>query len=235
MNNGWIKIHRKMLDWEWFLDEKTFHLFLYFLLTVNVEQKKWQRVLVNPGQKITSYQHLSDETGLSVRSIRTSISKLKTTGELTYQTTSKYGLVTILNWKKYQGTTDNTTGERQASDRRATTTKEYKNIRSKETIVANATEGGIMFDSNAYIEGMLESKQRHIHIIGMYYRFTNTQFPAIEAVQFMLKQELKAAKALVGYTDSKILEVMEYLNKQFVQNKLESWNVTTITKYINKI
>jgi len=82
---GWIKIHRKMLEWEWYNDNNTKILFLHLLLTANHKDKKWQGKIIKRGQKITSIQHLADETNLTVQQIRTSLNKLKSTGEITIQ------------------------------------------------------------------------------------------------------------------------------------------------------
>jgi len=129
--NGWIKLHRKLVEWEWYQDHTTFRVFLHLLLTANHEHRQWQGNTVLAGQKITSYQHLAQETGLSVRSIRTALTKLKTTGEVTYTGTSKYSLITIQNWDSYQ-TTDppldkRPTRDRHATDKQTTTNKNDKN------------------------------------------------------------------------------------------------------------
>ena len=39
---GWIKLHRQILDWEWYDDINVKVLFLHLLLTANYEDKKWQ-------------------------------------------------------------------------------------------------------------------------------------------------------------------------------------------------
>ena len=49
-----------------------------------------------------SYDKLAAETRLSVQSVRTAINHLKSTGEVTYQSTSQYGLVTVNNYCKLQ-------------------------------------------------------------------------------------------------------------------------------------
>ena len=99
---GWIKIHRKMVDWEWYHDINTKTLFLHLLLTANHDSKKWQGYLIERGQKITSINHLSSETNLSPQQVRTSLKKLKSTNEITIKTTNKNTLITILKYSDYQ-------------------------------------------------------------------------------------------------------------------------------------
>jgi hypothetical protein len=98
LENGYIKLYRSMLKWEWYDDINTKVLFLHLLLTVNYEDEKWHGITVKRGQRISSYGKLSQETKLSVKSVRTAINHLKSTGEVAHETTSEYGLFTVVNY-----------------------------------------------------------------------------------------------------------------------------------------
>ena len=150
MESGWIKLNRKMLEWEWYDDINTKVLFLHLLLTANWEEKRWKGVDILPGQLVTSISKLASETGVSERSIRTSLKRLARTGEIDKQVTNKYTLITIVKYRVYQGdaeesdrqVTNKQQGKRQASDRQAvtqtTTTKEVKNkVIVKEKLLDN--------------------------------------------------------------------------------------------------
>lgn len=100
---GWIKIHRKFLKWEWYGDLPCMVLALHYLLSANFEDKKWRNQLIRRGQLVTSLNHLSLETGLSVQQIRTTHKKLSDCGFCHIQTTHKYTLVTICKYDYYQG------------------------------------------------------------------------------------------------------------------------------------
>lgn len=99
---GWICLHRKMLDWEWYTDANTFRLFMHFLLLANHESRKWKGQVIDRGQLITSSVHLAEDLKLSRQQIRTSIDKLKSTNEITTKTTNKYMLITIEKYGEYQ-------------------------------------------------------------------------------------------------------------------------------------
>ena len=99
---GWIKIHRKILEWEWYDDINTKVLFLHLLLTANHEDKKWRGTVIKRGQILTSLQHLADETHLSLQNVKTSLSKLKSTNEITIKSTNKYTVVSIEKYNDYQ-------------------------------------------------------------------------------------------------------------------------------------
>jgi len=136
---GWIKLHRSLLDWEWFDDHNTFRLFTYILLKANFEPKKWHGISIARGQLLTSLPTLASETGLSLQTIRTSLTKLKSTGELTDKPTSKNRVLTVVNYNDFQlmevaltgKSTDNLTDKQQTTNRQLTSTKEVKNIKKE--------------------------------------------------------------------------------------------------------
>ncbi len=100
--HGWIKMYRKFLNWEWYDDINTKCLFLHLLLKANAEDREWHGIKINRGQLVTSLNLLSKETGLSIRSIRTSLDKLISTGELTSEATSRYRIITVCKYEDYQ-------------------------------------------------------------------------------------------------------------------------------------
>jgi hypothetical protein len=127
---GWIKLHRKLIDWEWYKDVNTFKLFLHLILKANTETKKWQGQTINRGQLITSLKNLSHETGLTEKEVRTAISKLEKTKEVGKQTTSVNTTLTMLNYDLYQSmgkpTDKQKANEGQSKGKQGATTKEYK-------------------------------------------------------------------------------------------------------------
>ena len=139
LNSGYIKLHRSILEWEWWDDVNTYRLFTYLLLTVNFEEKKWHGITIKRGQVLTSLDTLSKDTGLSVGQVRRSLTRLISTSEITSEATNQYRIITICNYDTYQGEqqasdkqttkqSDNqTTSEQQASNKQTATTKEYKN------------------------------------------------------------------------------------------------------------
>ena len=102
MEQGYIYLHRSLLDWEWYQDINTKTVFLHLLLTVNYQPKKWQGITIERGQRICTYEGLAEETGLSVQNVRTVINHLKLTSEITWKKKKKYSLVQVVNYDKYQ-------------------------------------------------------------------------------------------------------------------------------------
>jgi hypothetical protein len=136
---GWIKIHRKMTEWEWYADINVCRLFLHLLLSANYETKTWHGMTIERGQIIVGRQQLAKETGLSEQQVRTAIHKLKITNNLTIKSTNKFSIITICNYDRYQDCesidqpTNQPTNQPQ-NNQQITTTKEIKKKRNKEYI-----------------------------------------------------------------------------------------------------
>lgn len=132
--SGWIKLHRQIINWEWYTDHNTFRVFLQLLLTANHKDKKFKGMELKAGTIVTSRDLLAIATGLSVRQVRTALNKLKTTNELTIKTSPQGTIIQIVNYIKYQVETNEMTNERPTSDQRATTNKNVKNIKNEKNI-----------------------------------------------------------------------------------------------------
>ncbi len=141
---GWVKLYRSILQWEWWDDPKATRLFIYCLIKANPKDRKWRGRTIERGTFITSYSSIKNDTRLTVQEIRTAINHLKSTGEITTETTNELTKITITNYDKYQDTPQaeqqtNQQAEQQAGNKQATNeqqasnnNEEYKNVRIKE-------------------------------------------------------------------------------------------------------
>ena len=102
MNNGWIKLHRSFLDWEWYECPNTARLFIHCLLKANHKDGKYKGDDVPRGTFLTSLELLSQQTGLSVKSVRTSLKHLEKTGEVGTKRARKGTRLTVCNYATYQ-------------------------------------------------------------------------------------------------------------------------------------
>jgi uncharacterized phage protein (TIGR02220 family) len=120
--SGYISLHRKLLDWEWYNDNNTKILFIHCLLKANWEDKNWQGTLIKRGSFITSIETLSNELNLTFQNIRTSLSKLEKTNEIVKNSTNKNTLLTIVKYDDYQNLENKVTNEQQTNNKQLTTT-----------------------------------------------------------------------------------------------------------------
>lgn len=138
MEEGYIKISRKLLAWEWYTDEKTMLVFLHCLLKANWKDGRFRGVEVPRGSFVTSLPSLCEELKLTTQNVRTAINHLKSTGEITVKTYPHYRMITINKYNEYQcdNRQDNRqlTGNQQATNRQLTAIEEYKNKKNNKNI-----------------------------------------------------------------------------------------------------
>lgn len=138
MHRGYIKLYRKMTEWEWYKNIPVRVLFEHCLIKANIKDKKWQGIIIKKGSFITSLDNLAFETGLTKRQIRTAIEKLKSTHEMTYQPTRHYSMIAINNYDLYQGNDTpidtQVTHKRHTDDTQMTLTKECKEYKNDKNI-----------------------------------------------------------------------------------------------------
>lgn len=102
MASGWIKIHKQMLDWEWISCPETLSLWIHLLMEANYEDKNWKGIVIPRGSLVTTLPQLSRLTGLTIKQVRTNLSRLISTGEVADKATNKYRVITICKYDTYQ-------------------------------------------------------------------------------------------------------------------------------------
>lgn len=148
--DGWIKIHRQILEWRWYSDINVTRLFLHLLLKANFDTKDWQDVTIGRGQLVTSIGRLAEQTSLSIKEVRTALKKLESTGEIITKGANRFTTITICKYDTYQCLEDEqgqTKGKRRANEgqtkgkQRATIkeSKELNNTRNKEDVIIDSS------------------------------------------------------------------------------------------------
>lgn len=99
---GWIKLYRKLVDWEWYDEPNTKIVFIDLLLHANHTERKWRGETVEAGSLVTSIGAIAERNGLSTKQVRTAIAHLEKTGEIAKKRASKNTTLIVLNYKRYQ-------------------------------------------------------------------------------------------------------------------------------------
>lgn len=103
MDNGsYIKLHRKMLDWEWYDHDNVKLLFLHLLLIASWKESKWHGITLHPGELIRTNENLGHELGKTNKQIRAALEALKRTGEVATRFEAGTRIITVKNWGQYQ-------------------------------------------------------------------------------------------------------------------------------------
>lgn len=144
---GWVKLFYQFCDWEWYGDPNMVALFIHLLLRANFKPVRRKGEVFGRGVVITSREELSRETGISERTIRTCLNRLKSTNEITIKATKQGSVITLTNYDKYQAPNlvsdqenaqpidQQATNDRPTSDQQVTSSIERKNKRKKEYFV----------------------------------------------------------------------------------------------------
>jgi DNA replication protein DnaD len=134
MNNGWIKLHRKLIDKAFFKRPQYLVLWVYLLLIANHAEKEfmWNGniIIVKEGQLITGRKELSAQTGIPESTIEDILKFLESQQQIQQQKTTKYRLITILNWETYQGSNTKSNNRATTEQQQADTNKNDKKVKN---------------------------------------------------------------------------------------------------------
>lgn len=146
---GWIKLHRELMDKPiWFQstpEQKT--ILITLLMMANHEKKEWfwkgENYGVEPGQFVSSLDKIAEKAGkgITVKNVRTAIEKFERLEFLANESTKTGRLISIVNWGIYQKEEEGedkeegrqaaeegqTRGKQVADNRAPNKKKEYKN------------------------------------------------------------------------------------------------------------
>lgn len=214
MDDGFIKIHRRMLKWEWYKDTNTKVLFLHCLLKANWKDGRFQGIEVPRGSFVTSLSTLSEELSskeqtFTVQNVRTSLKHLTLTGELTSKSYSKYRIITVNKYNEYQVANivpnKQLTNSQQATNKHLTTIEEKK---EKKEIY------------NTYNTIYAYTEKQFGRVLSATEKEEITKWPDTELTMYAIKQAMLYGKSNVRYI-SKIIEAYGRENIRTVQQAQE--------------
>lgn len=152
-NNGWIKLHRKLLDNPVVMKDSD-HLAVWIYLLLNASHTEYpvlfggKKISLKAGQLITGRKSIASTLGISESKVRRILDLFEIDQQIDRQRSNKNSLVSILNWDKYQifdqQIDQQATNNRPTSDQQVTTNKNNKNIKNikecKEIIYSDVPE-----------------------------------------------------------------------------------------------
>lgn len=100
---GFIKLWRELAEKEAYRDIKERLVFIHLLIVAEWKQTERRGCRLNPGDVLITVKELEAATGLSAQEVRTALNKLTKQQTINKRTTNQYSIITIENWRKYQG------------------------------------------------------------------------------------------------------------------------------------
>ena len=247
---GWVKIHRELREWEWYHDSNMVHLLIHFVVSANHKPNKWKGKDIDRGQFLTGLFSLSEQTGISVRTLRTCLDRLVECGEIDKQTTNKNTLITLLKYDKFQisddfeeGSDKQTTNKRQANDKQTTTNKndkkDYNDDNEEEGI-----SGKPQKPPKPKIEFIDLGEFENIKIEKDKFELLAKSYPA-EKLDWMIKKlgawlvnknkSVKSYKSLKGYFVSWVGNSYEEQKQKQSQNKDKNKGYNEAHEHLNAV
>lgn len=163
MSTGWVKLHRQLLDWEWYNDINTTRVFLHLLIVANHKDNKWRGIDIKRGQRLTSISALASETNLSIKNIRTSIKRLKATNEVASYSTAQHTVFTMVNYDLYQDEANEVANQGQTKGKQGATNKNVNNEnneKNKDISQQVANEWNSIFENELPMVSKITQKRK---------------------------------------------------------------------------
>ena len=98
----WVKLDRNIIRWGWYQDANTMRVFVHLILTANIKENEFMGVKIHRGEVATSFNSLAKALGITYDQSRIAVNHLKQTGEITITRHSKFLVISIQNYNRYQ-------------------------------------------------------------------------------------------------------------------------------------
>lgn len=179
LTDGFISLHRSLLNWEWYDNINTKTLFIHLLLTVNWYDEKWRGIEIKRGQRLTSVAKLSSETSLSIQNVRTALANLELTNEITIKASTRNSIITVLQYDFYQTVTNKIASEVTDSQQRAN-----KELTKSQQLINNTNKANKTNKANTLCKNEQTTQSKNEEIL------TEYVFPCRDGSEYILTKEL---------------------------------------------
>lgn len=136
MNNGYIKLYRKITEAWFYKDSEAVHLWIHLLSKARHKDGEFmfnlKRVKLKKGQILTGRKTLAGDTGINESKVKRLLACFKDEELIDQHPTSRYSVITIKNWEQYQQSDQLVTSQRPASDHK----QECKNEKNENKLSA---------------------------------------------------------------------------------------------------
>ena len=224
MGNGWIKLHRELLDHWVYDDPEKLKIWLTLLSKASHQIHKinigYELVELNPGELIFGTIKFADAINVSRDKLYRTVKMFEKDGMIKYDTSTyqgKFSVIKILNWSKYQKPSSPTCQEdgefSQKGDKRVTEGEQTPDKRSTNAEqTPNKTNNK---DNN--VKNVNKDKNKpsvpYQKIKKLYNQICGDQLPSIRTISDQRKKHLRAR-----WKEEGNLDIFEYLFRKTIQS-----------------
>ena len=149
--NGFVKLHRKMLD-NPVVCKDADHLAIWIWLLLNAVWDEYdvtfagERLTLKAGQLTTGRKKIADALHISESKVQRTLKEFESEHQIEQRTDRQCRLITIVSWDKYQvaeqRNEQRVNNDRTTSEQRVNTNKESKKVINKESLSYTDSEIG---------------------------------------------------------------------------------------------
>lgn len=142
--NGWVKLHRKMLDNPIIMKDAE-HLAVWMYLLLNATHAEYpalfkgQKIMLQPGQLITGRKSIANTLDVSESKVTRILNMFEIEQQIEQQTSNKNRIITVVNWDKYQFCDQlpeqQLNNNRTTTEQQLNTNKKVKNVKNEKNVI----------------------------------------------------------------------------------------------------
>lgn len=143
--NGFIVLHRQIVNWKYYQSDSGFRLWLHILLNANWKDGYFLGQKIPRGSLATSIRQLADETRLSESTVKRWLKRFENEKQIVTQVNNRFRVIKVVNYNAFQdiprdGVTDQMTDQvnNQVTDQ--VTDNRTKKQRNKVTNIKESVE-----------------------------------------------------------------------------------------------
>ena len=152
-DDGWIKLHRKLMENPIFLNPNLLQIFIYCLLKANHKDNEmiWNDELmtVKTGSFITGRLQMAKDLKQKDSALYKRLQLLTKLGYIELKSNNKFTLLTIVKYKSYQVSESK---EEQQSNNKVTTKEQQSNTNNNDKNEKNVKKGLHLFANSDYVD-----------------------------------------------------------------------------------
>ena len=171
MYDGWIKLHRKLLENPIVMKDAD-HLAVWTYLLLMASHKEHRTLLggkaitLKPGQLVTGRKKIGDTLGVNEHKVDRILKALKSEQMIEQQGTRSGSVITILRWNEYQDgeqpNEQHVSNERATSEQPLSTIQECKNVRKNNNTSKWASEFDDLWELYPKKHGKQDAKRHYL-------------------------------------------------------------------------
>lgn len=153
---GWIKLHRKLLD-NPIITKDSDYLAVWIYLLLNTTHKEYdalfngKRITLKAGQLITGRKSVSEKLKIDENKVQRILKTLENEHQIEQQSGNRNRLITIVSWNKYQQ--DEQQNEQQVNNN-CTTDEQQMNTNKNDKNIKNDKNGKKTIVSDSCVDGL---------------------------------------------------------------------------------